>query len=69
MGSSRDMPKLSDYLTPDQQTVLAEKLAQVIEGGYGELTITVQNSHVRFIRVQSSHDLLPVHKEDTNKGS
>jgi hypothetical protein len=63
------MPSLTDLLTQEQQTMLAEKLAQVIESGYGELTVTVQNSHVRFIRVQSSHEMpAPEVKEEKNEG-
>lgn len=50
-------PTLVDLLTPEQQKILADKLAGVLKDGFGEVTIEVQKGHVRFVRVQSSHDL------------
>lgn len=43
-------PILSELLTSEQQDTLASKLVEVMDGGFGEITITIQKGHVRFIR-------------------
>lgn len=57
--SDESPPALVDLLTRGQQQVLAEKLAEVLSDGYGEVKITVANGHVRFGEIKSSFDLRP----------
>jgi hypothetical protein len=42
--------KLNGLLTTGQQDKLADVLAEIVRSGFGEITITVQKGHVRFIR-------------------
>lgn len=49
---------LDDYMTEDEQRRLAEALCKVIEHGYGQVTVEINNGHVRSLIVTESH-LLP----------
>ena len=64
MSADQNPPALVDLLTREQQQVLAEKLAEVLRDGYGHVTITVANGHVRFGEVKSSFDLTPNGEND-----
>ena len=46
---------LSDYMTEEQLLALAKALCKVIEHGYGQVTVDVNNGHVRSLIVTESH--------------
>ena len=50
-------PTLSDLLTQGEMAVLAARLASVLDDGYGDVTITIQEGRVRFVRVLSSYSV------------
>jgi len=64
LSIGQNPPALVDLLTREQQQVLADRLAVVLEEGYGEVTITVHRGHVKFVRILSSYDLTPNGEND-----
>ena len=46
---------LDDYMSEDEQRRLAEALCKVIEHGYGQVTVEINNGHVRSLIVTESH--------------
>jgi hypothetical protein len=48
---------LSDLLTVEQLGLLGVELKRVLEHGFGDVTITVNRGHVRFVRAALSHEL------------
>lgn len=50
------VPTLEDILTDKQRSELANNLVQVLNVGYGELTIAVRGGRIRFMRVELSHE-------------
>lgn len=56
-SNESNVPTLNALLTEEELQVLAQKLNQVLRAGFGEITITVQKHHVRFVKVTSSHEL------------
>ena len=50
-------PALSILLTADQMLLLGTELQRVLEHGFGDVMITVNRGHVRFVRATLSHEL------------
>jgi hypothetical protein len=48
---------LSELLTAEQLSLLGAELQRVLEHGFGDVTITVNRGHVRFVRAALSHEL------------
>jgi hypothetical protein len=48
---------LSDLLTVEQLDLLGTELKRVLDHGFGDVTITVNQGHVRFVRAGFSHEL------------
>ena len=51
------MTKLSEEMTEDEQELLAHAIHKIKCYGYGEVTICVQNHHLRFIKESTSFEL------------
>ena len=49
-----DPVDLDDYMTEDEQRRLAVALCRVIEHGYGQVAIEINNGHVRGLIVTES---------------
>ena len=52
-----EIKALADLLNREQQQVLAQKLHELKQIGFGELTIVIRNGDIRFIQVKSSVEL------------
>ena len=52
-----EIKALADLLSREQQQVLAQKLYELKQIGFGELTIVIRNGDIRFIQVKSSVEL------------
>ena len=46
---------LDDYMSEDEIRRLAEALCKVIEHGFGQVTVEINNGHVRSLIVTESH--------------
>lgn len=49
--------RLEDCMTAEQLRFLANALLMVIEHGYGQVTVKINNGHVRTLTITKSHVL------------
>jgi hypothetical protein len=57
--------EIDEHLTEEQIALLAKRLHQVIEGGYGYVMITITNHHVNKI-LRQYEEKMPLPKRDVS---
>lgn len=59
-----EQPALGDLLTPEEQNLLAAKLAEILRAGFGKLELRVVNGKLRFVEGGPSVEFPKNERED-----
>ena len=53
-------PSLADIFTPDQQSQLAQMIAEIMAGGWGSIEVTIVDGKPKFFSSKRSYRAVPV---------